>query len=158
MARLTTRNVRLASWGRRALGFLLDLLVMAIAPIALLVALGATSPNDSNAPVSPASVVLVLGFWLSCSVFVLYPAWYIGRRAQTPGMRRMGLRLYAVDREGNLDIPGKKAAWIRAATATACWLLLFAWVLDYLWPIETELRQCLHDKAARTVAVDERDA
>jgi hypothetical protein len=69
----------------------------------------------------------------------------------------MGIRLYLVDREGNLDVPDKRAAWIRAATATACWIVLFAWVLDYLWPIGDELHQCLHDKAARTVTVDERN-
>ena len=100
-------------------------------------------------------------FWCmaaSCTVFVLYPVWFfIGCRAQTPGMRKMQIRLYQMDREGNLEAPSSNRAWGRAVTAFACWLLFFAWVLDYLWSAGDTRHQCVHDKVAHTVAVDLRD-
>ena len=41
--------------------------------------------------------------------------------------------------------------------AVVFWFLLVAWILDYLWPLGDKRHQCLHDKVARTVAVDVRD-
>jgi hypothetical protein len=36
------------------------------------------------------------------------------------------------------------------------WFLFVAWILDYLWPLGDSRHQCIHDKIARTIAVDER--
>ncbi len=95
--------------------------------------------------------------WLaSCTVFVLYPVWFIGRRGQTPGMKKMQIRLFQIHSEGNLVAPTSQRAWGRALMAFACWIVFFAWILDYLWPLGDKRHQCLHDKVARTVAVDER--
>ena len=69
----------------------------------------------------------------------------------------MQIRLFQIDREGNLEAPSRQRAWGRAATAFACWLLVVAWILDYLWPLGDKRHQCLHDKVARTVAVDVRE-
>ena len=44
-----------------------------------------------------------------------------------------------------------------ALAAAAGWLLCFLWVLDYLWPLGDQRCQCIHDKAAHTVAIDVRD-
>ena len=49
-------------------------------------------------------------------------------------------------------------AWGRAVMAFVFWFLLVAWILDYLWPLGDKRHQCLHDKVARTVAVDVREA
>ena len=70
----------------------------------------------------------------------------------------MQIRLFQIDREGNLEAPSRQRAWGRAVTAFVCWFLLVAWILDYLWPLGDKRHQCLHDKVARTVAVDVREA
>lgn len=147
-------EVQYATWGRRGLGFLVDFLLMAPAPIAFDVLFGASAPNNANAPMSLISWVWFWCLLASLSLFVLYPVWFIGRRGQTPGMRRMQIRLFQIDREGNLEAPSRQRAWGRAATAFACWLFIVAWILDYLWPLADRRHQCLHDKVARTVVVD----
>jgi hypothetical protein len=73
-------------------------------------------------------------------------------------MKRMGVRLYRVNREGTLLPPDGANAWGRSAAAMACWLVFaFGPAIDYLWSFEDRRRQCLHDKLGRTVAVQEGD-
>ncbi len=151
-------EVRYATWGRRGLGFLVDFILMLAAPVAFFWAWAFSLPETSNPnpPMTAVSWVLLWCLLASCTVFVLYPAWFIGRRGQTPGMRQVEIRLFRIDGEGNLAAPGSGRAWGRAVTAAAGWFLCFVWILDYLWPLGDRRRQCLHDKIARTVAVDER--
>ena len=70
----------------------------------------------------------------------------------------MQIRLFQIDREGNLEAPSLQRAWGRAVMAFVFWFLLVAWIFDYLWPLGDKRHQCLHDKVARTVAVDVREA
>jgi uncharacterized RDD family membrane protein YckC len=117
-----------------------------------------TTFNDQNGPLSGASWVWLLSFLASLTVFVAYPAWFIGRRGRTPGMKKMDIRLYRVNREGTISPPAWAIAWGRSAAAMACWLILvFGPAVDYLWSFEDQRRQCLHDKLGRTVAVQEGD-
>ena len=117
-----------------------------------------TTFNDQNGPLSGASWVWLLSVLASLTVFVAYPALFIGRRGRTPGMRKMDIRLYRVNREGTLSPTDWANAWGRSATAMAWWLLLFFGpAIDYLWSFEDGRRQCLHDKFGRTVAVQEGD-
>jgi uncharacterized RDD family membrane protein YckC len=157
--RQTTRQVRYATWGRRAVGFLMDFVLMASAPVAFFVLFGVSVPESAppDAPFSPISWVWFWCLLASCTVFVLYPVWFIGRRGQTPGMQQMQIRLFQIDDEGNLEVSGWGRAWGRAVTAFACWFLFFVWILDYLWPLGDRRHQCLHDKVAHTVAVDVRE-
>lgn len=152
-------EVRYATWGRRGLGFLVDFLLMVSVPFALFLAFSFSLPDTNNPdpPMTAASWVWIWCWLASCSVFVLYPVWFVGRRGQTPGLRRMQIHLFQMDREGNLEAPSWPRAWGRALTAFACWLLFVAWILDYLWPLGDKRHQCLHDKVARTVAVDVRE-
>jgi len=152
-------DIRYATWGRRGLGFLLDFILMASLPVAFFMLFGISIPDsaDPNPPMSAVSWVLFWCLLVSCAGFVLYPVWFIGRRGQTPGMRRMQIRLFHMNREGNLEAPSSQRAWGRAALAFVCWFLFFAWILDYLWPLADERRRCLHDMIVGTVAVDMRD-
>ena len=107
----TPPEVRYATWGRRGMGFLVDFLVMAAVPFAFFIAFSFSLPETSN-PDPPMTAASWVWFWCwlaSCSVFVLYPVWFIGRRGQTPGMRRMRIRLFQMDREGNLETPSRPA-------------------------------------------------
>lgn len=131
---------------------------MAIVPVILLVGFSASVPDDQNAPLSTASWVWFWALALSLTVFVIYPAWFIGRRGQTPGMKKMGVRLYRINREGTLSAPSRGNAWGRSAAALVAWLILTIGILvDYLWSLGDKRRQCLHDKIGRTVAVQEGD-
>lgn len=149
-------EVRYATWGRRGAGFLVDAILMAAAPVAFFWAFAISLPQTSN-PDPPMSAVSWVFFWCllaSFLLFVLYPVWFIGRSGQTPGMQQLDIRLFQIDGEGNLTEPSWWRAWGRAVMAFACWLLAIAWLLDYLWPLGDRRHQCIHDKAARTVAVD----
>ena len=153
-------EVRYATWGRRGLGFLVDFLLMVSVPVAFFIAFSFSLPDTNNPdpPMTAASWVWIWCWLASLTVFVLYPVWFIGRRGQTPGMKRMQIRLFQIDREGNLEAPSLQRAWGRAVMAFVFWFLLAAWIFDYLWPLGDKRHQCLHDKVARTVAVDVREA
>jgi uncharacterized RDD family membrane protein YckC len=156
----SVRDARLASTAARATGFLVDAAVMSIVPVVLFVGFSAslTEFNNQNGPLSGASWAWLASLLVSLTVFVVYPAWFIGRRGRTPGMKTMDIRLYRVNREGTLAQPGWGNAWGRSAAAMACWLVLFFGpAVDYLWSFEDRRRQCLHDKLGRTVVVQEGD-
>ena len=70
----------------------------------------------------------------------------------------MRIRLYRIDAEERLSAPGFGAAWARWAEAVGARLLVLylAAAFDYAWSGWERRRQCLPDKAARTVALDER--
>ncbi len=157
------RDVSLASTDLRALGFVVDAAYMSIGPVLLYVGFAAslTRFNDQRGPFSTASLVLLCLFVASLIVFVVYPAWFIGRRGRTPGMKVAGVRLYRIDRSHRaerLSAPDRSTAWCRAAVAMGCWLIpFFGPSVDYIWSFESRGSQCLHDKLGRTVVVDERD-
>jgi uncharacterized RDD family membrane protein YckC len=156
----SVRNIKLASTASRAAGFFIDAGAMVIVPAVLFVGWGVslTDVNNQTAPMSWCSWVWLASFLASLTVFVTYPAWFIGRRGQTPGMQKMGIRLFRVNKEGTLSPPNWANAWGRSAVAMAWWLILFFGpAIDYLWSFEDGQRQCLHDKFGRTVAVQEGD-
>ena len=152
-------EIRYARWGRRGAAFLIDFLLMATLPVAFLFLFGASTPDttNSNPPISLVSWVWFWAWLASSTLFVVYPVWFISRRGQTPGMKKMQIRLLHMDAKGRLEAPTQNQAWGRALAAAAGWLLCFLWVLDYLWPLGDQRCQCIHDKAAHTVAIDLRD-
>lgn len=149
---------RYATWGRRWVGFLLDFLLMVSVPFVLFIAFAISLPytNNPDPPMTAASWVWFYCWLASCTVVVLYPVWFIGRRGQTPGMKWSDIRLFQVHPDGSLGAPSWKCAWGRTVAASVGWFLFFAWILDYLWPLGDSRHQCIHDKIARTIAVDVR--
>jgi uncharacterized RDD family membrane protein YckC len=162
-ARTGARNLQgasLASTELRALGFLVDAACMTIVPVLIYVGFAAslTHFNHQHGPFSTVSLVLLCLFGASCTVFVAYPAWFMGRRGRTPGMKKVGIRLYRISREGDLSAPDRATAWRRSGVAMGFWLIFaFGPAIDYISSFEDRRRQCLHDKLGRTVVVNERD-
>src|SRR6202453_1788367 len=160
---LDLRDVSLASTDLRALGFFVDAAYMSIGPVLVYVAFAAslTQFNQQHGAFSTTSLVLLGLFVASLTVFVAYPAWFIGRRGRTPGMKVAGVRLYRIDRADGaerLSTPDRSTAWCRAVVAMGFWLILFFGpAVDYIWSFDSKGHQCLHDKFGRTVVVDERD-
>lgn len=146
-----------AGWFRRAWAFLFDALVLAVGLVVLVVVpdvvLKASGWFATN--------VLRVTFVLSLVFVVVYPVYFIGQRGQTPGMKLLQIRLYRLGPAGELHPPTYKVSWGRWAAVLGLQLLSGALfgipiILDYLWAAWDKQGQCLHDKAAGTVAVDER--
>lgn len=156
----TLRGRAFASGTRRAGGFGIDWLLMLIPPTLLFIAWNASvtpAQYASGNGYSAISSTLVVAALLSVPVvFVGYPVWFIGRSGQTPGMRLMRIRLYRIDSDGSLSAPGYGTAWRRVAYALSA-TIIWPWgLVDYLSGPWNKHRQCLHDRFAGTVALDQR--
>lgn len=93
-------------------------------------------------------------FWLGCVIYLVYEALMLARDGQTLGKKAMKIRV-AVLVDGNT--PTQAAAWTRAAVyilpAVICCAALW-WIIDGLFGVfDKPYRQCVHDKAAKTVVV-----
>ena len=157
-----------AGWWRRAAGWLLDGLIVYAVPVVLLVIGGVAShghtvpgcdPQFSDcARVTQVSVVLfILAGAVLLFLIVAYPVYFIAKRGQTIGMKKMGVRLYRIDPvTGHLGPPGTGVSWGRwAITLGFSIVSSIVVLLDYLWAAWDQKHQCLHDKVAGTVAIDE---
>jgi uncharacterized RDD family membrane protein YckC len=147
---------------------LLDGLIVYAVPVALLV-IGIVASHGHTAPgcdpqlsncaqVTQVSVVLfILAGAVLLFLIVAYPVYFIAKRGQTVGMKKMGVRLYKIDSAtGHLRPPSTGVSWGRWAITLGCSLVSSIIVLlDYLWAAWDQKHQCLHDKVAGTVAIDE---
>ncbi|MGW2374625.1 MULTISPECIES: RDD family protein [Kitasatospora] len=93
-------------------------------------------------------------FWLGCAIYLVYEALMLSRDGQTLGKKAMKIRV-AMLIDGN--VPAQSAAWTRAAVyilpAVLCCAALW-WIIDGLFGVfDSPYRQCIHDKAAKTVVV-----
>ncbi|KRV47721.1 hypothetical protein AQ490_04880 [Wenjunlia vitaminophila] len=91
-------------------------------------------------------------------VYLVYEALMYTRRGQTVGKMAMGIRV-AMLSDG--AVPTPQAAWTRASVYSLpnlvpCCGAVF-WLVNVTWLLwDRPFRQCLHDKAARTVVVSAR--
>lgn len=144
----------LAGAGERLAARLLDgvivLVAAAVAGVitALLVAAGNDSTTDTTASWAVALVALL---WIAFAIgFVLYDVAFVTVRGATPGKRIMHMRVAQ-------RADGRNPSWGKAVLR---WLLplvmsfvCVANLLDALWLLWDDNRQCLHDKVADTVVV-----
>jgi uncharacterized RDD family membrane protein YckC len=95
------------------------------------------------------------GWAIAAAVAVaVYQILMIHYRGQTLGKMALAIKVQQIEDGGLPD-------WRRAATRWAVPVLLgwipyvgaFSQILDYLWMLWDPQRQCLHDKAARTIVV-----
>jgi uncharacterized RDD family membrane protein YckC len=88
-------SLRLGSGGDRAGAFLVDIVIIVIALVALSIVVGIVSVSVGLQNAEPFAIIWLLGF------FVLRNGWFIafeaGPRAATPGKRMLGLRVAARD-------------------------------------------------------------
>jgi uncharacterized RDD family membrane protein YckC len=141
-----------AHLGRRLLARLIDTVVLVVIDLLLGLAIAGKDMNSSD--VSRGKQVL-----LAVLVFVLYFAYegaMTAARGQTLGKIALGIR---AARLSDGAVPGR-AGWVRAAVYALPGLLIVVligplfWLLDSLWCTwDRPYRQCLHDKAAKTVVV-----
>ena len=151
-----------AGWFRRARAFLFDVFVMALLILVWVIPYIFIIKIVLDTSGWLTTTVMEFTFILSLVLLIAYPVYFIGKRGQTPGMKLLQIRLYRLGPDGELYAPSYKVSWGRWAIVILLNLLSGALfgipiILDYLWAAWDKQSQCLHDKAAGTVAVDERE-
>jgi len=131
-------DVPLASWGVRAVGAIVDAVVVGFVTYAI----------DSAAAVHGQKGYV----YLDLGVSFVYSFLLIGFWGRTLGMAM--LRLEAVDAvDGRLPIGPGKAAIRSLAAGFFSVIPVVGSLLDLLWPLWDPRNQTLHDKAAGTVVL-----
>ncbi|GLV78549.1 RDD family protein [Streptomyces hygroscopicus] len=135
--------------GRRLIARIIDALLIGI-PVGLVMSavVGGYDPVDGNVRSTTVTLVYVL-------VYFLYEGLMLTRDGQTVGKKAMRIRVAIL---ANGQPPVGQAGWVRAAVyalpeIVPCCGFLF-WLINVLWCTwDRPYRQCLHDKAAKTVVV-----
>jgi uncharacterized RDD family membrane protein YckC len=140
-------GARLASWGRRAGGWFVDLVVYVVAFTAtFLIALSTEDPATGE--ISDAAALLIFFVWfLGPTIY----AWLmVGAFGQTLGKMAVGVR---VVRGADASRVSYGRALGRAASTWLLGVFVFPILLAYLWPLWDRRNQTLYDKMAGTIVV-----
>ena len=134
----------LGSWGSRIVARLIDYVM--VQALAVLVVAPFVSLGKQDGWVGAA--------WLGYGIYLVYEGLMLSRDGQTVGKKVMKVRV-AMLIDGSS--PGNAAAWTRAATFVVPALICCGglwWPVDGLFGVfDKPYRQCVHDKAAKTVVV-----
>lgn len=134
----------LGSWLNRIVAVVLDWVLVQV--VAILVLLPFVSFDKQDGWVGSA--------WLGYGLFLVYEGVMLSRDGQTLGKKVMKVRV-AMLIDGSSPTPS--AAWTRAATFIVPALICCGglwWPVDGLFGVfDKPYRQCIHDKAAKTVVV-----
>lgn len=136
----------LASWGRRAGGWFVDLLVYVVAFVVTFVLALAT--EDATGEVDAWAALLVFFVWFLGPS--LYSWLLVGAFGQTLGKMAVGI---TVVQSADAERVGYLRALGRTASTWLLGLLFFPILLAYLWPLWDERNQTLYDKMAGTIVV-----
>jgi uncharacterized RDD family membrane protein YckC len=137
----------LASWGRRAGGWFVDLLVYIGALIATFVFALATESSGSGGVNAIAGLVIFVVWFLGPTIY----AWLmVGAWGQTLGKMAVGIKVVQSSDAGRVSY---LRALGRAASTWLLSLLVFPILLAYLWPLWDRRNQTLYDKMAGTIVV-----
>ena len=136
----------LASWGRRAGGWVVDLLVYLAAFIATFVFAVASESSDTGVN-AVAGLLFFVVWFLGPSLY----AWLmVGAWGQTLGKMAVGIRVVQSTDAGRVSYV---RALGRAASTWMLGLLVLPIPLAYLWPLWDRRNQTLYDKMAGTIVV-----
>lgn len=133
-------NLRLASFGRRALGYAIDLAAISVIAV---VAAGLLFPSDFAAYVNDEEASQRL-LWLIASVPIPYN-WIFNTLGWSPGKRAVRLRL--------VDAEGRKPDRGRALRRTLIAIFSVFLQLGYIWAAFDRQTRTWHDRVAGTYVV-----
>jgi uncharacterized RDD family membrane protein YckC len=170
---LPGRDPGLAEWWRRLLGRLIDVAVVAI--VLLPVAIPMLSPSfsrleriagqypDLSSPAAQSAFssaeskflgVLYTVTLIAAAVWFLYDAFQHAKWGQTLGKRALSTRVVSADDGSPISTTAAvKRAGVYALIPVIPLIGTFFALLNELWLTWDRRRQCLHDKAARTIVV-----
>ncbi|MBV2154170.1 RDD family protein [Kitasatospora sp. SUK 42] len=134
----------IGTWPKRIIARLIDYVLMQIIGVVIVGPFSDLSTRGGSTE----------AFWLGCALYLVYEALMLSRDGQTLGKKAMKIRV-AMLIDGSA--PTQSAAWTRAAVfilpAVVCCAALW-WLIDGLFGVfDKPYRQCIHDKAAKTVVV-----
>jgi uncharacterized RDD family membrane protein YckC len=137
----------LASWGRRAGGFFIDLAILIVSYVPTFIwAFSTEDPATGEIDDAPALVLALQVIFLPS----LYSWVMLGIWGQTLGKMAVGIAV----RRGADALPiGFLRALGRVASVFLLGILTIPILLSYLWPLWDTRNQTLHDKMANTIVV-----
>lgn len=134
----------LGSWPSRIAATVMDFVLVEIVAVLLVLPFASLTEQDG----------WVGATWLGYLLFLVYQGVMFSRDGQTLGKKVMKVRV-AMLIDGST--PSPSAAWTRAATFIVPALICCGglwWPIDGLFGVfDKPYRQCIHDKAAKTVVV-----
>jgi uncharacterized RDD family membrane protein YckC len=147
-----------ATWGNRALGYIIDSLLVAPLLIilyfvlsGLLIGLASVGGNDLGGAFGASCCVFIVLFPLASLAVGLYNRVYlIAKRGYSIGQGVMKIKV--VDANGALLTQG--TALIRLLAQVAMGFVPVLPLLDLLWPLWDDRRQTLHDKAVGSYVIN----
>lgn len=135
--------IAIGGWGKRIVARLIDYLIIQV--VSFIVVLPFTGLGSRNGWTE--------GVWLYYALYLVYDGVMLSRDGQTLGKKAMKIRVAMLaDGSG----PDNSAAWTRAAVYTLPAVLCCGlwWLVDGFFGVfDKPYRQCIHDKAAKTVVV-----
>jgi len=134
-----------ASWGRRFVAWLLDVVIV-WGPIWVASSAVALAVED-------AASGIVLFALLAVLAPLYYAFFHAGDRGQTLGKRAVGIAVRNVKTLGRISLV---RALARAYFIALLWVMSWTTIpliLDYLWPLWDAKHQAWHDKVAASVVV-----
>ena len=140
-------EARLATFGRRLLGYLLDGLILAVPTLIL----GAVFHGSNGSR--------WIGNLLGLAITFLYAFWLIANKnGQTIGMTALKIRCVREVDGGQVDnaMSAQRAGYAAAFSFVSLFIIIPI-IIDLLWPLWDKKNQTLHDELARTVVIDIRE-
>lgn len=140
-------GTRLASWGRRAAAWFVDVLVIAVA-WALVFAWAFTTEDPDTGEISDGAAFGIFGV-----VFLAGPIYQwlmIGQWGQTLGKMALGIKVL---RGEDAKRVGYARSLGRAGSVVLLGIFSLPLLLAYLWPLWDKRNQTLYDKMAGTIVV-----
>jgi uncharacterized RDD family membrane protein YckC len=139
---------RLASWGRRAGAYFLDVLLVIVSLVPTVIWVATTEDPATGEPTDLALVLLGFQFFIGPS---LYQWLMLGARGATLGKLAVGIAVVRGEDAGKLGF-GRAAG--RVASVFVLWTLCyFPGLLSFLWPLWDTRNQALHDKMVNSIVV-----
>jgi len=145
-----------ATWGTRAVGYLIDALLVGAAMAAIYLVLGTMLTSMARVggeSLASGTCCIVLGLFPIASLVVgIYNRVYlVSLRGSSIGQGIVHVKV--VDASGNLLSQGTAA--IRLLAQVGMGFVPFLPLLDLLWPLWDERRQTLHDKAVGCYVINQ---
>lgn len=143
----TVTGARLAGWGRRAAGAVLDWIILIITFVPTFIWADSTTDPVTDEISDAAAGVLLAQLFLTP---LLYNWLLVGAWGRTIGKAAVGV---VVRRgEDGADL-GYARALGRASSSFLLGILTIPLLVSYLWPLWDKRKQTLHDKMANTIVV-----
>jgi uncharacterized RDD family membrane protein YckC len=143
------RGRRLASWGARAVAYIIDLLfgLLLAAPGTVLVVIGSLTHGVVRGSLLTVGSVLLL---IAAVIQIWQTGWRQGDKGQSWGKVVTGLRTVSADDLRPIGGPRGMLRWL--VDLVCSWVTVLE-ILNYLWPLWDDRNQTWADKAARSVVL-----